>query len=243
MRVPPASPPSAPDGLPARRGRLGAFTMVELLVVIAIIGALIGILLPALAGARDAARAATCLSNLRQAYLICAEYASENRGEGPAIGLPWGSPPNWALVVQSRAGRSGDTASELYSETSILVCPGCRAALGPQMTRTYAMNATGHAGRDDDPDDFDSERAHIDFYGILDPSRLPLLIDSAPAPRGPGQPPPTRTFSVIDFREAGHVPSRLGFWHGGGEVFQTVFFDGSARGLRELEDRWRTPLP
>jgi len=220
-----------------------AFTLVELLVVVAVIGVLIGIMLPALAGARSAARAATCLSNLRQAYLICAEYAGENGGDGPAIGLPWGSPPNWALVVQSRAGRSGDTASELYSETSILVCPACRAALGPQMTRTYAMNATGHAGAKGDPDDFDSERAHIDFHRVLDPSRAPLLIDSAPAPAGPDQPPPTRTFSTIDFRDPAHVPARLGLWHGGEDVFHAVFFDGSARGQDRVDDHWREPLP
>ncbi len=43
-----------------------AFTLIELLVVIAIIAVLIAILLPALAKARDAARSAVCLSNLRQ---------------------------------------------------------------------------------------------------------------------------------------------------------------------------------
>jgi prepilin-type N-terminal cleavage/methylation domain-containing protein len=77
---------SLPPTLGADSRRSRGFTLIELLVVIAIIAILAAILFPVFAQARDAARKATCQSNLKQFAVAFAMYAADYDGCYPNPG-------------------------------------------------------------------------------------------------------------------------------------------------------------
>ena len=83
----------------ALRSRSAAFTLVELLVVIAIIAILAAILFPVFARARENARRASCLSNLKQIGLAYMQYAQDYDERYPLASQPT-APTSWTDIVQ-----------------------------------------------------------------------------------------------------------------------------------------------
>jgi prepilin-type N-terminal cleavage/methylation domain-containing protein len=71
------------------RHRLSGFTLIELLVVIAIISILASMLMPVFARAREQARKAVCVSNLKQVGLAIQIYSQDNDERFPLAFAFW----------------------------------------------------------------------------------------------------------------------------------------------------------
>ncbi len=201
--------------------RSHAFTLLELLVVIAIIAILAALLLPALHRARDSARSAPCLNNLRQWGVATHVYATDNSDFLPPEGFanPLHNHTNTGWYVQLPRVLGLPRYHDMPWRTNASSDPGRTIWLCPVNTRRSNGNNLFHY----------CLNQHVDGFADKDhPRRMGTLL---------------HTDAIVWIFDSKNLPA-IGGWtfvhtnlHNRGA--QLSFVDGHARRFR-LVDYWDT---
>ena len=162
---------------PRKRG----FTLIELLVVIAIIAILAAILFPVFARARENARRASCMSNLKQIGLGFLQYNQDYDENSPMTSMSGG--------MMSMGTYSWTTSTQPYLKSvQILRCPSDNSSRWntpnvppspPPYTTSYVFNVWFT------PDLTDSAGANNSYSNLAkvqEPSRSIILAEKADMP-------------------------------------------------------------
>jgi prepilin-type processing-associated H-X9-DG protein len=211
---------------------------VELIVVVAIIALLIGLLLPALSQSREAARQATCLSNLRGMQIAWTIAIDQHKGRIPSTRSVF-IQPNWQkFMIEAFINLPLALQADRPLATE---CPSVHRS-HPDITLNNARFGYPINWWWTDP----GSMAHANhelcnegksWAAVLRPSRYPLFTDPKP-----------RSFASGEFALPDFVPNpNTGFgsphWgvgpnHAGGTAANASFADGGARTvpIREIHD-------
>ena len=158
--------------------------MIELLVVIAIMGMLMAMMFPTFARARESARQAVCMSNVKQIAMAMLMYLDDNGGTY----VPAQSPDNlmrWHGVRESLDEPfrpEGGPLWEYYRHGQVKVCPSFSAAIGTQGfeegTGGYGYNGQYVGGS---PASWEGDRMYLPAkeFLIRDPANTVMLTDTA----------------------------------------------------------------
>jgi prepilin-type N-terminal cleavage/methylation domain-containing protein/prepilin-type processing-associated H-X9-DG protein len=124
-----------------QKRRFQGFTLIELLVVVAIIGVLAAILFPVFARARENARRAGCMSNMKQLGLAILQY-SQDYDEKMVPGFETSNPAGYATDFNGNPNAFWYMILQPYiKNTQILHCP---SATGDSRSVSYAAFLVGY---------------------------------------------------------------------------------------------------